>query len=66
MAERIRLYCDQCELLAINGVACHETGCPNQHARWDKASQEWIKTRECFECGYRVDADDPCCTGEEE
>ena len=25
-----RLGCSQCEALAINGVACHETGCPNQ------------------------------------
>ena len=22
--------CSQCEAQAINGVACHETGCPNQ------------------------------------
>ena len=22
--------CSQCAALAINGVACHETGCPNQ------------------------------------
>lgn len=21
--------CSQCETLSINGVACHETGCPN-------------------------------------
>lgn len=25
------LYCPQCELLAINGHACHETGCPLSH-----------------------------------
>jgi len=24
-----RVQCSQCEALAINGVACHETGCPN-------------------------------------
>ena len=23
--------CDQCEVLSINGLACHETGCPNSH-----------------------------------
>ena len=22
--------CSQCEALVINGLACHETGCPNQ------------------------------------
>lgn len=21
--------CTQCEMLSINGLACHETGCPN-------------------------------------
>ena len=34
--------CDQCELLMINGVRCHETGCP---AAWQDYS------RECKECG---------------
>jgi hypothetical protein len=25
-----RVGCSQCECLVINGVACHESGCPNQ------------------------------------
>lgn len=25
-----RVRCSQCEALVINGVACHETGCPNK------------------------------------
>lgn len=25
----IRVRCGQCEALAINGIACHETNCPN-------------------------------------
>ena len=25
--------CSQCEALVINGVACHETGCPNETIR---------------------------------
>lgn len=25
----IRPRCSQCEVAVINGVACHETGCPN-------------------------------------
>ena len=33
-----RVRCSQCEALAINGLACHEQGCPHQ-------------TRECAECG---------------
>jgi len=38
LAERT---CDQCELLYINGVKCHETGCPNA----------WREPRECAWCG---------------
>jgi len=56
-----RFHCDQCEMLAINGIACHETGCPNQNARFDTDSGEWVKQRKCFDCGCIVDKDDPCC-----
>lgn len=59
---RERITCDQCELLAINGICCHETGCPNMGSRWDAENREWIKQRKCFECGCEVDADDPCCS----
>lgn len=55
------LKCSHCELLRINGVVCHEIGCPNINARWDAARGEWVKQRRCMECGNRVDADDPCC-----
>lgn len=27
---QIRVRCSQCEVIGINGHACHETGCPNQ------------------------------------
>ena len=37
-----RLTCDSCQILAINGVACHEQGCPNGHKN---------KTADCKECG---------------
>lgn len=59
------MQCDQCEMLTINGVACHETGCPNSGARWDSESEMWVKQRVCFDCGCTVDADDPCCSAEE-
>ena len=58
------ISCDQCQMLSINGIACHETGCPNMGARWDSESGEWIKQRKCFTCGYTVDADSECCNGE--
>jgi|HubBroStandDraft_1064217.scaffolds.fasta_scaffold34755_8 hypothetical protein len=61
-----RVHCDQCQMLAINGVACHEIGCPNMGARWDRGDQAWVKQRECFDCGCTVDADDPCCSAREE
>lgn len=25
-----RVGCSQCQALCINGVACHESGCPNE------------------------------------
>ena len=38
----MEMRCDQCEAAMINGVYCHERGCPN-----------WWKhvTHECAECG---------------
>lgn len=46
----------------IQGVFCHETGCPNSKSRWDPEEGRWVKQRKCFECGCTVDADDPCCS----
>jgi hypothetical protein len=60
------MKCDQCEMVSINGVACHETGCPNAHSRWDADHDEWVKQRECRECGSVVDADARCCEPDEE
>lgn len=25
----LRVRCSQCQVMVINGLACHETGCPN-------------------------------------
>ena len=36
--------CDSCEVLVINNVICHETGCPNA---WQD------ETRVCRWCGRR-------------
>ncbi len=35
-------YCDSCEMLGINGLACHETGCPDA---WKDYAVD------CFQCG---------------
>jgi hypothetical protein len=61
-----RVSCDQCSALMINGVFCHETGCPNSGARFDAESGDWVKQRKCFDCGCTVDADDPCCSASQD
>ena len=38
----IKKKCDQCDVVAINGVVCHEFGCPN---KWQD------EMRECEWCG---------------
>ena len=34
--------CDQCDSAYINGVYCHEHGCPNRNKVWDEEAQEWV------------------------
>ena len=53
--------CDQCNMLSINGHACHEHGCPNSGKRFDPERDEWVAQRRCFVCGYARDADSACC-----
>lgn len=57
--------CDRCAALMIQGVFCHETGCPNTHSRFDAESGEWVKQRKCFECGCTVDVTDLCCNAQD-
>ena len=57
--------CDQCSALMINGLFCHETGCPNTKSRYDESTDTWIKQRKCFECGCTIDANTDCCNEEE-
>lgn len=56
------MRCDQCEMVSINGVPCHETGCPNSGARW--TGDGWVKQIECRECGCMVDDGEVCCADE--
>jgi hypothetical protein len=30
-----RVWCNQCEMISINGLPCHETGCPNERKLWN-------------------------------
>ena len=42
------MKCDQCQAVSINGVATHETGCPNS---WRDPLTGKAYPVECFECG---------------
>lgn len=53
------IRCDQCDMLMINGVACHETGCPNSRKVYRDG--EWVRVRECPECGSELYGDAGCC-----
>lgn len=37
------ITCDSCRLLSVNGIPCHQTGCPNSGARWDGNLKKWVK-----------------------
>ena len=50
--------CDQCEAAMINGVFCHEQGCPNQGKVFECG--EWVKYWECRECGCDVRDGESC------
>lgn len=56
--KRERVSCNQCQMLSINGVACHETGCPNSRKTWDSESQSWKRLVECSNCGAEYFAED--------
>ena len=54
------MYCDQCEMLSINGMACHETGCPNARKTWLPDREQWVRFVECRECGCDVEEGTSC------
>jgi hypothetical protein len=54
------MRCDQCQQIRINGVACHEAGCPNSNKQWDSGREQWVAYRDCFECGYPVEVGETC------
>lgn len=43
--------CNQCDSAVINGVYCHESGCPNQDKKYNHESESWESVYECSECG---------------
>ena len=57
------MSCNQCSMLAINGVNCHETGCPNAGKKWAAVEGEWVRYVKCPECGCEVREGEVCCGG---
>lgn len=54
-----RIKCDQCNMLSINGMATHETGCPNTHKVYDFDEEEWVTPTDEEEEQDYVDDRDP-------
>jgi hypothetical protein len=52
------IHCDQCQAAMINGVFCHERGCPNQGKVYEDG--EWVQYHECINCGYDVRLGENC------
>lgn len=63
-AKQDTFRCDQCEAAMVNGVFCHETGCPNSRKTWAADRQEWVRFLECLECGSEVEAGEQCTCAE--
>ena len=38
--KHVSLRCDSCEMVTINGLACHETGCPGARAEKQAEREE--------------------------
>ena len=55
------MKCNQCEACMINGVFCHETGCPNSKKRYNQESESWETMVTCWTCGYEVPEGEICC-----
>lgn len=53
-------YCDSCQAASINGVPCHENGCPNIGKVWDADREQWIKYVLCHECDSEVEVGEEC------
>ena len=46
-----RVSCDQCEVVCINGIACHETRCPNARHECNGCNNLVpINVRYCEDC----------------
>jgi hypothetical protein len=53
------MQCDQCQMLSIQGVPCHERGCPNARKTWFP-DRGWVRMAECWDCGGEVEEGEAC------
>jgi hypothetical protein len=51
-------------MVSVNGVACHEHGCPNRNLTWNEEYGRFIATRECAECGAVIELGEVCSCAE--
>lgn len=59
------MRCDQCEALCVNGVPCHETGCPRSHIDLRTGEPYEVECRECGTAFVPADGEQccsPCCS----
>jgi hypothetical protein len=54
------VICNHCDLISINGIACHEHGCPNERKTWIEERGEWVRFVNCFVCGFPVEVGTQC------
>ena len=57
------MTCDRCAALMINGVFCHELGCPRRNSLY--TGGRWVKFVKCFNCGCDVE-ENTCCDCQED
>ena len=58
------MKCNQCQAIRINGIICHETGCPNNHINLN-TGKPYVK--ECAWCGTKFEPEnkhDKFCSDE--
>lgn len=56
--------CNQCDSAVINGVYCHESGCPNMGKKYNFESESWCEVYKCPECGFEYEDSESayeCC-----
>ncbi len=57
-AQAIR--CDNCNMMMIQGVPCHEQSCPNAGKKWDVIRECWNWWVDCSECGSEIKEGESC------